>query len=274
MAMFQPLSVALGASTSAPAIRAATAQPFSNRVAYGVGGDAGLTSTGTYLFTVPAGVYLLKVRLWGASGGNRAGQGGPGGFLEVDIPVTPGEVLTLLVPSAGSGSTAGSPGGGAPGYLSDAGGGYAVIRRGATDLALAAGGGGDGDSAYGGAGGPATGGDGVPAGGMTSAYSGLGGTQFAGGANGNSGGTTSGQYQGANYAGGGAGGGGFYGGGSGALNPGVGRGGGGGGSNWYNAALVSLVSNLRGDAAAVTSNVDYAGNAGRSGNAGRIVLRY
>ncbi|WP_052710351.1 glycine-rich protein [Azospirillum thiophilum] len=273
MAMFQPLSVALGASTSAAAIRAATAQPFSNRVAYGVGGDAGLTGTGTYLFTVPAGITLLKARFWGASGGSGS-NGGPGGFMEVDIPVTPGEVLTLVIPTAGSNSAAGSPGGGAPGYLGDGGGGYAVIRRGSTDLAIAAGGGGIGDVGLGGAGGPATGGDGVAAGTLGGSYGGLGGTQSAGGANGNSGGTTSGQYQGANYYQGGAGGGGYYGGGSGALQSGVGRGGGGGGSNWYNSALVSLVSNLRGDAAAVTANVDYAGTAGRAGNAGRIVLRY
>lgn len=273
MAMFQPLSVALGASTSAAAIRAATAQAFSNRVSYGAGGDPGLTAAGTYLFTVPNNVFLIKYVGFGASGGVQAGQGGPGGLLEINIPVTPGEVLSIVVPSAGSSSAAGSPGGGSPGYLGCGGGGYAAIRRGSTDLGIVGGGGGDADLGTGGAGGSTTAGDGVPAGGATLTYSGLGGTQSAGGANGNSGGNTASQFQGANYYQGGAGGGGYYGGGSGALASG-GRGGGGGGSNWYHSTLVSLVSNLRGDNPAVTSHVDYAGTAGRSGNIGRVVIRY
>lgn len=54
-------------------------------------------------FTVPSGVTKIKAKLWGAGGGGGklVGNGGGGGYTYVEIPVTPGEQLTLYVPAGG-----------------------------------------------------------------------------------------------------------------------------------------------------------------------------
>ncbi len=81
------------------------------------------TSSGT--FTVPAGVYSVKVEAWGgggagggvdgASGTYRAGGGGGGGafVLNNSVSVTPGNNITVTVGAGGTGVTAadGNPGG-------------------------------------------------------------------------------------------------------------------------------------------------------------------
>ena len=69
----------------------------------------GVTSTyaytGTYSYTVPAGVSTIRVKAWGAGGGsggnaangNTGGLGGGGGFAQGDITVSSNEVLTVVV---------------------------------------------------------------------------------------------------------------------------------------------------------------------------------
>jgi hypothetical protein len=125
-------------------------------------------------FTVPAGVRYIYAKLWGAGGGaGRPGNwsygsdGGGGGHTRGIIPVTPGEVLNLIVGRGGY-TTNGFPalryggGGGANNatnlYAGD-GGGYAAIfgRGGASaltvDVLVVAGGGGGGSDMGGGGGG-------------------------------------------------------------------------------------------------------------------------
>lgn len=73
------------------------------------------STAGTHTYTVPTGVHLLQARVWGGGGGgggsrlvdaeaghNGAG-GGQGGYVEVLIPVTAGNVLTVVVGAAGAG---------------------------------------------------------------------------------------------------------------------------------------------------------------------------
>ena len=60
---------------------------------------------GTYSLTVPAGVYRISIRIWGAGGsGNNCvnlnypgGGGGAGGYSEGYFAVTPGQVLTIVI---------------------------------------------------------------------------------------------------------------------------------------------------------------------------------
>lgn len=54
-------------------------------------------------YTVPAGVTLLKAKIWGAGGGGGkiSGFGGGGGFIYVEFPVTPGEQLHVYVGRGG-----------------------------------------------------------------------------------------------------------------------------------------------------------------------------
>lgn len=54
-------------------------------------------------YTVPAGVTLLKAKIWGAGGGSGkiTGFGGGGGYIYVEIPVTPGEQLHVYVGKGG-----------------------------------------------------------------------------------------------------------------------------------------------------------------------------
>ena len=49
-------------------------------------------------FTVPTGVKTLKVKLWGAGGGN---YGGSGAFVSGNLAVTAGETLSIIVGAKG-----------------------------------------------------------------------------------------------------------------------------------------------------------------------------
>lgn len=77
-----------------------------------------VTATGN--FTVPAGVYLLDVELWGGggggggsgSGGGTSGGGGAGGYARGIFSVTPGQVIACTIGAAGSGGGAGGAGSG------------------------------------------------------------------------------------------------------------------------------------------------------------------
>jgi len=127
-------------------------------------------------FTVPAGITIIRVYLWGAGAGagyNGATpicKGGGGGFTFGDIKVTPAETMCVMVAGRGeSASTAmtyGNGGGASGSHNSSSGGGRSAIFRGgnsttlANELATAGGGGGGGeggDDGTGGAGGGTTG---------------------------------------------------------------------------------------------------------------------
>ena len=144
------------------------------------------TEAGGVTFVVPPGITQIIGKCWGAGGGAGwwqatapAGDGAAGGYAQAVLAVTPGETLTVFVPT-----------GGAPGGEPRAGGGggsWAGVFRSTTPLLLAAGGGG------GGAGRDTLGGNGGN-GGSTSGAAGLsggggggggGGTQLVGGAGGN-----------------------------------------------------------------------------------------
>jgi len=102
-------------------------------------------------FVVPAGKTTLRAKLWGAGGGDNCNNinrwGGPGGFAQGDIPVTPGEVLVCITGEGGTDERAFNTlgfGGGARKIYSQ-GGGLTGIFRGAIARAnalLIAGGGG------------------------------------------------------------------------------------------------------------------------------------
>lgn len=220
-------------------------------------------------FTVPAGVTFIYAKLWGAggAGGNTGGWsyasvGGAGGHSCGLIPVTPGEILYIIVGVAGqtnyTGATVPRYGGGG-GFVNNvdnrycgSGGGYCGIFRTvnitqANALLIAGGGGGGGAGigigylgSWGGAGGGTVGQSGGSPYDALSGYAGKGGTQTAGGALGTSGvatnvgtalaggtgGVATGPY-------GGSGGGGYWGGSGGGYNAvGVAMAGGGGGSGF------------------------------------------
>jgi hypothetical protein len=212
-------------------------------------------------FTVPAGVTCVGIDAYGAGGGsattNAGSPGAFGGFggrsFAQQVPVTPGEVLTVLVGTQGGDGTVSSAGaggfnGGADGgYAGEdgggGGGGASTVLRGSVPLVIAGGGGGAGgdnphETPSGGSGGglvgtPGFDGEGTGGGGA--------GTQTAGGAAGLGplvGTPGSAGQGGAGVAGGdagsGGGGGGWFGGGSGGADQAIsdGAGGGGGGSGY------------------------------------------
>ncbi|MCX5496424.1 hypothetical protein OSH11_17085 [Kaistia dalseonensis] len=86
---------------------------------------------GTYSFVVPAGVYLVYAKVWGAGGGGGGAQytsaraaamGGAGGaYAERYIPVTPGQTLAIVIGGGGSGGSASGGNGGQGGSSSVAG---------------------------------------------------------------------------------------------------------------------------------------------------------
>jgi len=117
-------------------------------------------------FTVPAGVTTISVEMWGAAGAGSAVStsptaGGAGGFVTGVLPVTPGDVLTLIVGQGGTLDTTqayGGGGGGGAGIIdtnTGPGSGPAAIRNGGggggrsgievdgTERATAGGGGGE-----------------------------------------------------------------------------------------------------------------------------------
>lgn len=95
-------------------------------------------------WTVPSsGVYTLE--LWGAAGGNcNSVVGGKGAYVKVNVSLTAGEVLKILVPRAGQSTT-----GSSSGYSAGGGGGAFVWKGTSTLLAAAGGGGGAGSNAGG-----------------------------------------------------------------------------------------------------------------------------
>ncbi len=228
--------------------------------------------TGSIQFwTVPTGIYNIRVDAQGASGGGPFGpglidRGGYGGCVVCTLAVVPGQVFQVVV--GGSGSNGTVIAGGIGGYNGGANGGYESISAsysgggggGASDIRIspfslstrvvvAGGGGGAGgdytfapDSERGGDGGGTTGEDGVYAYTSPHPYGGGGGTPVTGGAgavfagwgSGVAGSPGAGGVGGTPSTGGG-GGGGYFGGGGGSW------GGGGGGSSYTDPAALSPV---------------------------------
>lgn len=64
---------------------------------------------GTYSWTVPAGVTVIEIELWGGGGSGAGGQqgygGGPGGYSKGAFAVTPGQVLPIIVGAGGAPSS-------------------------------------------------------------------------------------------------------------------------------------------------------------------------
>ena len=94
------------------------------------------TSSGN--FTVPAGVYVIKARIGGGGGGAAGGDnthcgsgGGAGGYVEIILNVTPGQVLSIAIGAGGIGVSGNNPA---------ASGGTTSIVSGGNTLAAASGG--------------------------------------------------------------------------------------------------------------------------------------
>jgi hypothetical protein len=258
------------------------------------------TTAGTINYVVPANVFELTVDVRGAGGGGGGGwnhvggAGAPGGRVLSNIPVSPGETLTLVIGGGGGGGVNYMGGGG--------GGGSSAILRGATRLVVAgAGGGGNngwnsapvtagaggGLNAAAGAAGP--GGNGGGGGTQSSAgaggtngtygngysgsgpYGGSGGVSSGGGAAGTSadGPGGSGGYASSGYGPGGGGGGGYFGGGGGAE---YGAGGGGGSSYTYSGSCITTHS--QGGGAGGGSGGTTSGGTGSNGSSGAVYLYY
>jgi len=68
-------------------------------------------------WTVPAGVTMLTIEVWGAEGGGDSGVGGKGARMKGDFTVTPGDTIKILVGEKGknSGTSWSSKGGGGGG---------------------------------------------------------------------------------------------------------------------------------------------------------------
>src|SRR5262245_55242916 len=141
-------------------------------------------------FPVPAGITSLQVDAVGATGGAIAAPNqlpGAGGRVQATLPVTPLEILTIMVGGTTVSGTGGFNGGGAGGTgltFAFGGGGASDIRRGST-LLIVAGGGAGGSQLSGGNGG--AGGGLVGGTGTGGCGGGGGGTQSAGGAGGTGG---------------------------------------------------------------------------------------
>jgi len=115
-------------------------------------------------YTVPSDVNNVRIKCWGASGGNPGSYqtGGVGGYAQGDVSVSPGETLYVVVGQGGLGNQVGGNGSGAgmTGVLSvwntsdvDA------THDGSIVIAGGGGGGGNGGLYYGGNGGGDSGGD-------------------------------------------------------------------------------------------------------------------
>lgn len=97
-----------------------------------------ISATGTTNWVVPANVTRLRIRQWGAGGGGGGGGGGDGGsnggsaatngqsgaYVESQVAVTPGEALTVINGTGGSGGPGG--GGNADGQNGNAGGSSSI----------------------------------------------------------------------------------------------------------------------------------------------------
>jgi hypothetical protein len=213
-------------------------------------------------FTVPTGIRCISVNAYGAAGGSASSDGGhlgvDGGLggraFAQEVPVTPGEVLSVLVGTRGGNGTSGSGAGGFNGGGKGAfatldpgggGGGASEVNRGSTRLVVAGGGGGAGGNGHqdtgagsGGAGGGLTGTAGLT---NNGSGGGGGGTQTGGGTAGvgtlvGHGGTSGHGADGVTglESGSGGGGGGWFGGGSGGASADeIGGGGGSGGGSGF-----------------------------------------
>lgn len=196
--------------------------------------DASFEMPGQTPFVVPTSCPRIRVKAWGAGGGNGAGNTGAaaGGFAIVELAVTMGETYAIVVGAPGQAATAnfgagGAPGGGNGGSANsqDGGGGggfsgvFAMNMIAPEHAIVIAGGGGGsggggGNNVRAGAGGGASGQNGAGAGGTQTTGFG----PLAGGAGGAQG----------NGDGGGGGGGGWFGGqGGNGANSDAGGGGGG-----------------------------------------------
>ncbi len=215
-------------------------------------------------FQLPAGVAMIKVEAYGASGGESYPPGsghnpGKGGFVSAGLTLTPGASLEIYVGERGKDGTTNSSGlggwnGGGKGatygnsYNGSGGGGSSDIRVGGTSLTdriivCGAGGG----SAYnyfaggdhGGKGGGLVGGDGYSNNGFDGGYCGKGGTESAGGIGASMGGQPGALGKGGDGGSGsntgGGGGSGYFGGGGGYW------GGGGGGSSFTKQGATNVV---------------------------------
>ncbi len=249
-------------------------------------------------FVVPPGVTSIRVKLWGAGGGSDSsggkGPGGGGGYAQLDLAVTAGETLTIVVGEGGKNpfsQTIIYGGGGHGGYYAGNGGGRSGIRRSTTEHATAGGGGGGAGCnstgvpcGYGGAGG-FPGQDGQTSKPVDGTYglAGLGGTNGCGGNGGLTScgcGLTNGAGKGGSSLrggetiigapgqGAGGGGGGWYGGGAGGGDCGGNTGGGGGGGSCWAAKVTGCVLGGVSSTPANTADPDYSGTAGAGGTAG------
>jgi hypothetical protein len=77
------------------------------------------------VFTVPEGVYFIRVRLWGGGAGGggvgpngAGGGGGGGGYAEGIVAVVPGQTYTITIGQGGGGGAAGGGNGGNGGTTS------------------------------------------------------------------------------------------------------------------------------------------------------------
>ena len=208
-------------------------------------GQTNFLTVGTFDFVVPVDVSrICALAIGGGAGGDSGdygGDGGGGGALcyANDIPTTPGETLTVIVPAGGVCGIEAYRGGGN--------GGWAYVKRGATVLLIG----------YGGYSGGAS---------NTGIYSG-------------GGGGSGGDSDGANYGGGGGGAGGYSGsGGSGGIsldvegdtNPTAGQGGGGGGGkqNGNSSAGGGGVGIYGEGASGIAGGVPVNDNGGKGGSGG------
>ena len=202
-------------ATSVPALLTVNPAPPS-----GGSGSMLYNSSGTYSFTVPAGIHYLSICAIGrggaGGGGYNRGGGGGGGLAYSTFAVTPGQVYTVTIDGSGTRVSSGATtivsagaGGTSSGY--DGGGsgtgsytasvnGAAVLNGGANQGGYGGGWADDGGSGYGGGGGGAAGyGNGGSSGAGAGGYGGDGG--WAASYDGGSGGGVG------NWGGGGGGGG-------------------------------------------------------------------
>ena len=164
---------------------------------------ASFPNTGSYTWTVPAGVTSIQAVVTGAGGGGNQGgsRGGSGATVTATLPVTPGEVLNLVVGGGGGpGNSAvaqgGSGGGGASNITTG------DVASGGQALIIAGGGGGSGNGGDSPSGYVATGSNGGDAGtggnGTSAAliFNGTAGTSYGAGNSAGSGGLGGGELNG------------------------------------------------------------------------------
>lgn len=167
-------------------------QPVVNSTCTGSLADTFLYTGAAQTYQVPAGVTMLTMEVWGAQGGsNWVNNTNFGGYAKADMPVTPGEILTIYVGGQATTITGGFNGGGNGEGAGKGGGGASDVRRGSTyanRIIVAGGGGGAGYwsslHVVGGAGGGANGSNGYRDPNYATNPGGLGATTTAAGANG------------------------------------------------------------------------------------------